>query len=140
MFECLESFEAQLDAEDDENAKGIRRGLAILANEPHVKLPSTMPKLMKPTQRKIFQLVGLYRLVDVLKAIQSDGYVSGINPRYSRMPEIGCRGSSLSLRVEGSADTDPEPTGCVMSSKKEVTRDRYSSKVTAISKVAVLSI
>ncbi len=89
MFECLEKFEQELEADGDDNAQGIRRGLVILDNEPLIKMPSKMPKLMRPTQKKIFQLVCLYRLVDVLGFIDSEGKLLGINPRYSRMPEIG---------------------------------------------------
>ncbi len=89
MFECLEKFEAELEVDGDDNAQRIRRGLVILGNEPLIKMPSKMPKLQRPTQKKIFQLVCLYRLVDVLGFIDSEGKLYGINPRYSRMPEIG---------------------------------------------------
>ncbi len=89
MFECLKIFEKELEAEGDENARGIRRGLAILDNEPFINLPSKMPKLQMHTKKKIMQLVCLYRVVDVLGFIDSDGKMSGINPRYSRMPQIG---------------------------------------------------
>jgi len=92
VFECLKIFELELEAESDENARGLRRGLAILDDDALTRFPSLMPRVQLYTKKKIMQLVCFYRLVDILGFIDSDGKLSGINPRYSRMPQIGIFG------------------------------------------------
>jgi len=83
MFECLESFESGLDEESND----MRRGLVIL--DIGQAIPSILPKTSRPVRNKVFQLVGLYRLVDVLNALHSEESFTGTNPKYFRMPEIG---------------------------------------------------
>ena len=89
MFEVIQEFENEMEAPMNIDAAEYRRVLAVVDDASDSQMPLTMVKLSKAMKPKLFHLICLYKLVDVLHAVHRHVDVLGRNPRYLRMESIG---------------------------------------------------
>lgn len=89
MFAALDKFENEIAAPYDQDAVDFRRALAVVTDQ-ITKLPADIPNLKKPMPSKLCHLMAMYKLIDILHAIDDPSTIgSGIHPNYPRMQRIG---------------------------------------------------
>jgi len=93
MFDLLAEFEAGIEDPLDAAATDYYHALVVMDKGDNSKMPVTM-KLDRTMKSKVFQLISLYKLVDMLHIVGQQAVVSGRNPKYSRMEAIGVLGSN----------------------------------------------
>jgi hypothetical protein len=90
LFTALAEFEQGITSPLDVDAIEFRQMLSVMDEQGPNKMPTTLAKMVKPMPSRFCQILGLYKLVDVLHSIYDQAPRSSPrNPRYSRMAGIG---------------------------------------------------
>ena len=82
MFDLLAEFEAGIEDPLDAAATDYYHALVVIDKGDNSKMPVTM-KLDRTMKSKVFQLISLYKLVNVLHVVGWQAVASGRNPKYS---------------------------------------------------------
>jgi hypothetical protein len=92
MFSALEKFETDIAAPYDQEAAEFRQALAVVDTDSVI--PADMPPLRKPMPSKLCHLMAIYKLVDILHAMDDPSIKNRkddtkVRPIYARMYSIG---------------------------------------------------
>jgi len=93
MFECLSTFESEIMRPLSLETVDLHSALNLVESE--CVMPTEMAVMNRQTHSKLCQLLTVYKLVDILHAIDQPSTVtSGHNPKYLRLPGYGIPGKN----------------------------------------------